>query len=74
MSNDTTWYCPLLGRQIAEGYCLEINYVRVGLFKPDALRDAMKTTGRTIAEVSDICRRCPNQPLSADDYAVLGVR
>ncbi len=70
---DVRWYCPLIGRQIAEGYCLDINYQRVGLFKPDVLKDAMKITKLSVDGVSNICRSCANQPLTSSDYAELGV-
>ncbi|HKO54251.1 MAG TPA: hypothetical protein VJ276_00155 [Thermoanaerobaculia bacterium] len=62
---DARWYCPLLGRQIAEGYCLDINYQRVGLFKPDVLKDVRTITKLAVEDVSNICRSCPNQPLTA---------
>lgn len=72
-SHDEKWYCPLLGRVIAAGYCLDINYQRVGMFKPDVLKDVMRWTRLDVDGVSKICRSCPNQPLSSDDYAEIDV-
>lgn len=71
--DDEKWYCPLLGREIASGYCLDINYQRVGMFKPDVLKDVMRLTRLDVEGVSRICRGCPNQPLSSEDYAEMGV-
>lgn len=68
---DRKWYCPLLRASIAEGYCLDINYQRIGLFAPDVLADAMQRTSLNVEQVSEICMRCPNQPLSTEDYQEL---
>lgn len=72
-TDDEKWYCPLLGRVIASGYCLDINYQRVGMFKPDVLKDVMRLTRLDVEGLSKICRSCPNQPLSDEDYAEMGV-
>jgi hypothetical protein len=71
--NAEQWYCPLLGRVIEAGYCLDINYQRVGLFKPDVLKDVIRLTHLDRDGVSTVCRSCPNQPLSTSDYAEMGV-
>jgi hypothetical protein len=68
---DREWYCPLLLRMVAEGYCLDINYQRIGLFMPDVLTEAMQETRRSIDEINAICMGCPNQPLSPEDYNAL---
>ena len=60
---DTQWQCPLLGRAIAEGRCLDINYQRLGYFQPDVLLEVQSETKKTVEEVSHICESCPNQPL-----------
>jgi hypothetical protein len=73
MDDKTHWYCPLLERIIESGYCVDINYQRVGLFKADVLKDVMKLTRLDVAGVSRICRSCPNQPLSRKDYNNLGI-
>ena len=68
---DRRWYCPLLRSMIAEGHCLDINYQRIGLFATDVLGDAMRSTGLDVDHISEICSRCPNQPLSPEDYEQL---
>jgi hypothetical protein len=60
---DTGWFCPLLNRRIAEGHCLDINYQRLGLCKPDVLSDVQRVTCKTVAEIASVCEGCPNQPL-----------
>ena len=65
------WYCPLLRSAIAEGHCLDVNYQRIGLFAADVLADAMQRTGLDVEQVSETCMRCPNQPLSPEDYQEL---
>ena len=61
---DTCWFCPLLNREIAEGYCLDIQYQRLGYCKPDVLTEAEQETRKSTDEVSAVCERCPNQPLA----------
>lgn len=55
--------CPLLGRPIAVGRCLDINYQLLSFFKSDVLFDAMQETNRSAAEVPAVCSSCPSQPL-----------
>lgn len=61
---DTRWFCPLLNREIAEGYCLDIQYQRLGYFKPDVLTEAQQESGKSTDEVSAVCENCSNQPLT----------
>ena len=56
---------------IAEGHCLDINYQRIGLFTQDVLTEAMQSTGLDLEQISEICMKCPNQPLSPEDYEEL---
>jgi hypothetical protein len=63
------WYCPLLGRTIEAGLCLDINYQRLGYFEPDVLLSVMKETKKSVEEVSAICEACPNLPLRDEDRA-----
>ena len=59
----THWFCPLLNRAIAEGYCLDIQYQRLGYCKPDILTDTKRETRKSTEEISATCDDCPNQPL-----------
>jgi hypothetical protein len=59
--------CPLLKRCIAEGYCLDINFQRLGFIKPDVLTEAQQETGLTIEQVSAVCESCPHLPLKAKE-------
>ena len=56
--------CPLVGRDIDAGYCLDVNLQRLSFFKPDALADVMRQTGLTVEQVSAKCEGCPHQPLT----------
>jgi hypothetical protein len=73
-ARENGWYCPLLGKWIAEGYCLDIYYQRVALFKADVLKTVQRATRLEVGGVSRICKACPNQPLSREDYEQLGVQ
>ena len=55
------WFCPLLDRDIEDGYCADINYQRLGYFKPDVLTEVLQETGKTVEAVSAVCDACPNQ-------------
>jgi hypothetical protein len=66
-TDDEKWYCPLVGQVIAAGYCLDINYQRVGMFKPDVLKNVTRMTCLDVDGISKVCRACPNQPLSSED-------
>lgn len=61
MDNDNSWFCPLLGRTIEDGYCADINYQQLGYFKRDILNDVIAETGKTVEAVSAACEACPNQ-------------
>jgi hypothetical protein len=60
---DRRWFCPLLGRMIEEGRCLDINYQRLGYFKPDVLDEVRRETRKCVDEVSAVCEQCSHQPL-----------
>ncbi len=60
---DEGWHCPLLERWIEAGYCLDINYQRLGYFKPDVLSQVQRETRLDVPAISAICDACPNQPL-----------
>jgi len=55
--------CPLLNRDIDLGLCLEVNYERLGYFKPDSLAYARRVTGLSVERVSEVCEAWPHQPL-----------
>jgi len=55
------WYCPVYGRDIAEGLCIEINHERIGLA---SLEEVKKTTGKIEPEISNTCKSCSNMPIS----------
>jgi hypothetical protein len=57
------WDCPLLKRWIEEGYCLDINYQRLGLFTADLLTRVQKETRLSVPSISAVCEACPNLPL-----------
>jgi len=59
---DPGWFCPLLNKEIKEGYCYEVNYKRLGCFKPDALREVKMRTGKSTEQISQVCENCPNNP------------
>ena len=61
--NCETWHCPLLGRSISAGMCLDINYQRLGYFDADVLSEVQTETGKSVQEVSAVCEACPNLPL-----------
>jgi len=63
VTGDVKVLCPLVRREIADGYCLDVNLERLGLFKTDSLRQMQQETGESVAEVSIECEACPNQPL-----------
>jgi len=62
-SQEGQWYCPLLGDQIAEGECLDVNYERLGYVQGCALDKMEKITCKSTKEINDTCESCPNMPL-----------
>ena len=50
---DVMVYCPFLKKEIAEGYCCEINHVVIGWLKPDAVED--KIDKKTAEQFCDKC-------------------
>ena len=57
------WWCPLLNKEITEGYCLDINNERLGFFKTGSLDQVKSITQKTLEEINSICDKCPNFPL-----------
>lgn len=55
--------CPLVGREIEEGYCLDVNLQRLGYFQSDVLLEVQLDTGLSVTKVSAFCKSCPHQPL-----------
>lgn len=56
------WFCPLYGRNIAEGRCLDINYERLGHMTAGCLAEITRLTGKREPEISRTCESCPNLP------------
>lgn len=56
--------CPLVGREIDAGFCLDVNLQRLGFFKPDALTEVCREAGLSAQQVSGTCEVCPHQPLT----------
>ncbi len=57
------WWCPLLKKEIVEGYCIDINNERLGYFKTDTLKQIEKITLKSSKKVSQVCEKCANMPL-----------
>ena len=62
-SDEKSWHCPLLGKRIEQGLCLDINYQRLDLMKEDVLAEIKRTIKKNNDEISKICESCPNLPL-----------
>lgn len=56
------WFCPLLGRDICEGCCYEVNVEASGFFKPSTLAAVQRESGKSLEEVRATCEVCPSQP------------
>lgn len=61
--NETEWYCPLLKKNIDEGYCLDINYERLEYFNSGVIDSLLQVTRISKEELNKICEECKNQPL-----------
>ena len=61
---ESQWFCPLFGKNIAEGKCLDINYERLGYVSGGYLDDVKRTTGKQESEIAETCKACPNLPVS----------
>ena len=59
---ESTWFCPLFGKDIAEGKCLDINYERLGYMADGCLDEVKRITGKQEPEVTKTCESCPNLP------------
>ena len=59
----THWFCPLYGKDIAEGKCFDINYERLGIFNTNSLDEVTNYTGKREPEITHTCETCPNFPL-----------
>lgn len=62
-SKDPPYHCPLLGRDIKLGPCLDLNLELIRAFRADALPQFTMKTGKTRDEIESICNACPNNPL-----------
>ena len=56
------WFCPLYGKDIAEGKCLDINNERLGYMDGGCLDEVARITGKREPQVSRTCELCPNFP------------
>jgi len=61
---ESTWFCPLFGKDIAEGKCLDINYERLGYMADGCLDDVKRIMGKQEPEVTKTCESCSNLPVS----------
>lgn len=61
--DESGWWCPLLGKKISEGRCLDINNDRLGYFHTGSLKLACEQAGKTADEVNVICEACQNLPI-----------
>lgn len=50
--------CPLLSREIDEGYCYDINMVRMEIAKEGMIKDTIDKE-----KANEICEKCKNRPL-----------
>ena len=62
-TEDYDWFCPLLNKEIEDGYCYDVNYQRLGCFKPDVLLEVKLRTGKSTEQISQVCDNCLNNPL-----------
>jgi hypothetical protein len=60
--NDSKYFCPLYGYDIAEGKCCDINYERLGYLSDGCLDEITATTGKREPEITKTCESCPNLP------------
>jgi hypothetical protein len=65
-SSDSSYFCPLFGRDIAEGKCLDINYERLGYMSAGCLDEVTAFTGKMEPEITRTCEACPNLPFDDD--------
>ena len=50
---ESKFKCPLLNKEIDDGYCYDINMVIGNMIKPDALEDDINKE-----EAKEICKNC----------------
>lgn len=60
------YFCPLYGRELAQGKCLDINYERLGYLSDGCLDEVTAVTGKKEPEISMTCQACPNLPFGDD--------
>ena len=65
------YLCPLYGRDIALGKCLDINYERLGYLSDDCLDEITRFTGIREPDITKTCEACPNQPFGNDFGTVI---
>jgi len=56
--SDNVYRCPLLDKEISEGYCYDINMVAYGLIKPSAIDDELPVGA------AEVCEECPHTQLT----------
>ena len=66
LGENSEWFCPLYGKSIAEGMCLDINYERLGYMTAGCLAEVTRLTGKREPEIARTCESCPNLPAIGD--------
>jgi len=69
--NASKYFCPLYGRDIAQGKCLDINYERLGYLLNGCLDEIAAVTSKKEPEVTQTCETCPNLPFGDDLGSVI---
>jgi hypothetical protein len=70
-SSSARYFCPLYGRDIAQGKCLDINYERLGYLSAGCLDEVAAITGKQEPEITKTCTACPNLPFGDELGAVI---
>ncbi|KAF0196072.1 MAG: hypothetical protein FD169_1138 [Bacillota bacterium] len=61
ITNDITWWCKLLGKEISEDACYDINIVREGFISLSVLETEAPTVD--IEKAKKVCVSCEHQQL-----------
>jgi len=64
--SNSEYFCPLYGRDIAQGKCFDINYERLGYLSNGCLDEVTAITGKKEPEITNTCKVCPNLPFGDD--------
>ena len=62
----SNFFCPLYGRDIAQGKCFDINYERFGYLSDGCLDEITAVTGKKEPEIMKTCEACSNLPFNND--------